>query len=169
MNNIIDKLEYDNYIIVLVKFKKEFNWYVSEREFWILNYKKYAHSFDPYDNDFSDRFDIPILDNNNCEDFFKLIKDRLVTDEFIEKMFKLHLPIDNWDNSFFLFPSLFIDFDQRKLYTLYDDGINFEYYLPKDWEGSYQNFYDKISDNMRYWKQDNIDWLNRLIEKHSSR
>lgn len=153
-------------IVVLTKYKDNYLWFISEREFWYLDYRKYSHEFDPTDNDFKDRFDVAVLDEHSFEDFL------LRTEEFkfevtvLKDDFKKLLPLTDWDSSFHLFPALFVDFDQKKLFSVYQESISFENYIPtSNWIGVYEDFYKLIPEEEKYWILDGVDNYDILLTR----
>ena len=46
-----------------------------------------------------------------------------------------------------------IDFDSRKIFTSLRnaDGIEYDRYVPRGWQGISNDFYDLIPEGLRYW------------------
>lgn len=152
-------------IIVAVKKDKGYKWYISYREIWLLDYAKYCHAFDPNDDNYEDRFDIGVLDETSFESFrIKAAKYEFNVD-VLRKEFQTFLPLKDWDSSFHLFPALFINFDDKVLYSVYQESISFENYVPSGWTGFYEDFYEMIPNDEKYWLINGVDYFQLLVNK----
>lgn len=158
------EIKYAEDLIVLVRLDKKFFWYISDKELWIMDYKKYAQSFDANDNDFSERFDIGILDNSTVEDFLKHMKKYRTTVTTLTKEIEKYIPLKDWDEVCHLFPTLYIDFDKQKIFSLYPESLSFEDYVPTGWTGEYEDFYNLIPMDQKYWVIDSVDHLAALLD-----
>jgi hypothetical protein len=150
------KPEYSVDIIVLVKFKDKYTWYLSNKEYWVLDYNKWESIFESlgdadsiYGQDLRD--DFPVLDSDNWPSYEKVIKDHLVTKGQLSEMITENLPIESWDKKGELFPSLFVNFDKKELFSLFPEPLAFEDFVPDNWVGEYDNFYELIPATEKYW------------------
>lgn len=158
------KINYAEDLIVLICLDEKFSWYVSDKEFWIMDYRKYAQHFDENDSDFSERFDIGILNRDTVYEFLQFMKKYQTTASILKEEIKKCLPLRDWDSVCHLFPTLFIDFDHQKLFSLYPESFSFENYVPTGWSGEYENFYGLVPIDQRYWIVDSVDHLTALID-----
>jgi hypothetical protein len=77
--------EYAQDIIVGVLFRTTFAWYITEKEYWYLDYTKYDRALlaagfkDPTIGDYSSRFHIAILNEDTADRFLLSIADRRVS------------------------------------------------------------------------------------------
>jgi hypothetical protein len=154
--------EYSVDIIALVKYKDKYTWYLQEKEYWVLDYNKWKRAFDSlgdddtiYGEDLRD--DFPVLDSDNWPSYEKVIKDYVVTKEQLSEMIGESLPIGSWDEKGELFPSLFVDFDKKELFSLFPEPLSFEDFVPDNWVGKYDNFYELIPATEKYWILDGVD------------
>ena len=75
------QIEYGETIIVAVVFHNKWSWYVTEKEYWFLDLTKLEKAFLikgyglPNLGDYSDRFDIGILDENSADKFLNEISE----------------------------------------------------------------------------------------------
>lgn len=152
-------------IIVLVLYKNSWKWYLSEKELWIMDYKKFTHAFDPSDDDYSDRFNIPVLDDFSAEYFFSHMKEFVVPKKKLEGLILENLPITSWENVAHIFPSLFLNFEAKKLYSVFQELTRFEEFVPENWASEYGDFYGKIPDEFKYWKINGRDYFKQLLGK----
>ncbi|WP_258838349.1 CPCC family cysteine-rich protein [Mechercharimyces sp. CAU 1602] len=154
-NDEIPLPEYANRIIVLVKYKGGWNWYVSLKEMWFLDYAVFPDE----NTDYSQRFHIAVVNDKTLEDFLDRVSDyKVSTSQLREFVNDTETKIDRWDLSD-LFPSLFVDFDNKHLYSWYPEPASFEHYVPKGWKGDYVEFFDQVPENKRYWIIDGKDFL----------
>ena len=83
------------------------------------------------------RRDIMLLDSNVAETFLKRIEGNQCTTK--------DLPHD-------ILPSLYIDFDEKELYSMYSEPASYEDYVPIGWKSEFKNFLNLIPNNEQYWK-----------------
>ncbi|GGA17534.1 hypothetical protein GCM10008018_72180 [Paenibacillus marchantiophytorum] len=148
---------YAENIVVGIVFKNKFNWYISTKEYWILDYEK-AGITDG--NLFKyEREGIIILDETTVSEFLnKIIEYKVRTDELKEK-FLSSVKIDE-DNAIYDYrPSLFINFDEKFLYSMFPEYTSFEEYIPDKWVGEYKIFYGLIDKSFKYWCNDNKNYF----------
>ena len=149
--------EYAQNIIVGVTFRNAFAWYVTEREYWYLDYTKYNHAllaagYDRFvSEDYSFRFHIPILDEHTAERFLSSIADKHVPASALSQMMAERRARDEQDDLLDFAPCLLANFDQRQFSSLYPEMIRFEQYVPDGWSGSYQDFLSEIPEEEKYW------------------
>jgi len=148
---------YAENIVVGIVFKNKFNWYISRKEYWILDYNKAGitdESLFKYE-----REGIIILDQTTVSEFLnKIVEYKVETDELKEK-FLSYVKIDE-DNAIYDYrPSLFINFDEKFLYSMFPEYTSFEEYIPDKWIGKYKSFYDLIDNSFKYWSNDNKNYF----------
>ncbi|MEI5908521.1 hypothetical protein WAK64_15850 [Bacillus spongiae] len=86
--------EYAKTIIVFVKYKNANRWYVADKELWFLDLRKLSAAFikkgiDVYKpNDFSNRYDIDIVNEDTAEDFLNHISDMEASTEELHNILK---------------------------------------------------------------------------------
>ena len=51
-----------------------------------------------------------------------------------------------------ILPSLYIDFDEKELYSMYSEPASYEDYVPTGWKAEFKNFLNLIPSNEQYWK-----------------
>lgn len=133
----------DDNIIVFVIYNKQKRWYNADRELWFLDenkrmklYEKAGYKIDELWID-EKRRDIMLLDSNVAETFLKRIEGNQCTTK--------DLPHD-------ILPSLYIDFDEKELYSMYSEPASYEDYVPIGWKSEFKNFLNLIPNNEQYWK-----------------
>jgi hypothetical protein len=149
-------VEYGQDIVVGTKYMNQFRWYISEKEIWIMDQRKWTQAFveagyDVSEDDYSERFNIPILNENTAEGFFKSVENDYVTTQHLQALLKSCGSYNRWDDFSHLMPSLFVDFDDKKLISHFPELLEFERYVPEGWEGTYGRFYELIPEEHQYW------------------
>lgn len=119
--------EYAQNIIVGVMFRHTFAWYVTEKEDWYLDYPKYERAwltagFPPLSGgDYADRVHIAILNEETAERFLSSRADRRVPASTLSRMMLARKEVDKQDDLLDFSPSLFVNFDQKQLFSQYPE------------------------------------------------
>jgi hypothetical protein len=148
---------YSQNIVVGVILRNSFAWYITEKEYWYLDYTKYDRALlaTGYNNttlgDYAHRFDIAVLNEDTAEGFLSRIVDRRVPANELSHMMVARREADKEDDLLDFAPSLLVNFDQRQLFSQYPEMIRFEIYVPDNWVGAYRDFTSEIPQNERYW------------------
>lgn len=148
-----NKPQYAENIIVLVRYMESYKWFVTDKEIWFLDLKKritayIEHGFHfPNPNDFSERFDIPIVNENTAQEFLEHISDNEVKIKEFKYILKQDIDTDISD----MYPALYIDFDQKVLISYYPEPASYELYVPDGWNGYYKNNVEDIPEQYWYW------------------
>lgn len=158
MNNLIPDSSDD--IIVGVLYDSVFNWYVTDKEIWYLDYQKRIEAFRKKGFEIEEYIDeirknLLVLNSNNAKQFLEKIKGYQVNTNKLRELLQesINANDDSWRYVFR--PSLYIDFDSRKLFSLYSEPASYEKYAPKNWEAKYIDFMDDIPYDKKYWLSEN--------------
>jgi hypothetical protein len=144
---------YAENIIVQVKYMNSYRWFVADKEIWFLDLKKLIASYlekgfeIPNPDDFSDRFNIAIVNEDTAEDFLQKISDFEVRTEELRKMLEQR----TYSHISDMLPSLYVDFDDKELTSYYPEPASYELYVPDGWLGKYGQFIGVIPEDYRYW------------------
>ncbi|MDN4076860.1 hypothetical protein QYF52_02860 [Paenibacillus polymyxa] len=142
--------EYAQNIIVGVMFLGQWNWYVTEREYWFLN------------TEMEERFGIAILDETTAGAFLEHICEyKVAAGELTTMLQTLDEAIQHKDEVLEFCPTLYVDFDQKVLYSLFPEPASFEHYVPVGWKGEYQNFLEEVPPAERYWMIHGSDFFKK--------
>lgn len=163
-------VEYAQNIIVGVIFQTKFEWYVSEKEIWFLDLKKHMQAYTdkgyPPRNpdDFSGRFDIPIVNEETAQIFLKAMEQYKVkrdelSDLLITTISKTDREEDDIDDLLDFVPSLFVDFDTKRFLSSFPEPASFEYYVPDGWFGEYKIFAHELPLTEKYWVINGVDYF----------
>src|SRR5690242_15389197 len=137
--------EYAQNVIVGVMVRHTFAWYVTDREYWYLDYVKYervwlAAGYEiPAVADYSERFDIAILDQDTVELFLSHIEDRRVPTSALREMMLVQrqlyeeygalASLEYYNDLLDFIPCFFVNFDHKQFASLYPEMICFEDYI----------------------------------------
>lgn len=140
---------YPDEIIVLVKNKKNFTWYISDKELWILNLKALDDDMDIKLKELGkkteeryideEREGLEILDQNNIDMFESRMEQYRVTYQELLDYFEIYPEQLYYKNATEILPEFYIDFDMKIFYSLFTEPGSYEYYIPKNWQGILTN------------------------------
>ncbi|KAA9002080.1 hypothetical protein F4V43_13545 [Paenibacillus spiritus] len=150
---MLKKPKYAETVIVLVKNKNHFRWFVADKEIWFLDLKKLNSSYlekgynIPDPDDFSDRFNIAVVSEETAEDFLLQLSDFEARTEELREMLEQR----TYSHISDMLPSLYVDFDNKELTSYYPEPASYEFYVPDGWLGKYGQFIEVIPEVYRYW------------------
>lgn len=154
---MVPEPKYAQNIIVGVILHTTFSWYITDTEYWYLDYTKYdsallasGYTHTPL-RDYSFRFDIAVLNEETAADFLSHIENCRVTAPTLTRMMVARRQAKKDDDLLDFAPCLLVNFDQRQFSSQFPEMIRFEIYVPDNWVGSYRDFEPEIPDNERYW------------------
>lgn len=148
---------YAENVIVGVIHKKQFQWYVTDRELWYLDYVKFAQAFENEGDLAVDEYIEPerkgmeILSSENAGLFLKRIESYKGDAATLLKLFENKIESGEEEDVLDFIPSFFVDFDQKVFYSLFPEPASFEEYVPSDWKGTYEDFTALIPETEKYW------------------
>lgn len=160
--------DYNENIIVGVLYNEVFNWFVTDKEIWYLDYQKRINAFNEKGFEVKEEYidearkEILILNSSNAKIFLKRIEKLKVESMQLRKLLQKakNSNDDSWIYDFR--PSLYVDFDSRKLFSLYAEPASYEDYVPMNWQGCYFDFMKFIPNNEKYWLDEkHKDLLNK--------
>ncbi|MEM7229201.1 MAG: group-specific protein [Planctomycetota bacterium] len=170
-------MDESDFVVVVVKHRKSFRWFRSERELWVLDRQKWTQSFiaagyDVPPDDHSERFGIPIVNSATIDEFLQAmtpfeVEPSVLTAAFEERMESA----TSWWDAEDLFPVLFVDADRRRVSAFYPPpNLPLEQYVPNGWKGRYEDFATEAKERRfptreRFWCKDGIDMLAVLNER----
>lgn len=151
------EIDYTENIIVAIIHNGSFNWYVSDKVIWYLDYQKlisdYAEQGFIVDvNNIEEcRKSSLVLDTNNAQVFTECITENKVTVTDLRESLIKHK--NDYDDTWIFDhrASLYIDFDKKIFYSQYSEPASYEFYVPKNWYSEYRDFEDEIPDIYKYW------------------
>lgn len=162
----IEKLlpKYGENIVVGVMFKRHFEWYVTPKNLWKMDYKKLYSVWElaykksgktkeqletdigTYEQFCEKRWNIEVIDGFTANNFFAhLFKCRYSADEL-----RLLRMVAHDDRKKDYDAALFIDFDRNAMYSQFPKPENFENFVPVGWHGEYRDFMSLIPADKRY-------------------
>ncbi len=156
----------EDQIIVGTMFKKKFQWYVTDKTIWRLDYRRYYDSLDlkykrqgrplhefvreigSFGEFLTSRFRIPVVDKSTAKQFFEHI---MLSAADSAELAYLFMRAETDEARQKLLPLLYVDFDSSALYSLLPAEDRIEAFVPDGWRGSRQNFEKLIPLKERYW------------------
>jgi hypothetical protein len=148
---------YAETIIVGLLYKNQFRWYVTDKEVWFLDYRKLANAYGNIEiaNEEDERIGINIVDETTIDVFLARIETYIVATEMLHKL----LAEAKRENQLDYSPALFIDVDDRTLYSMFPEPASYEEYVPNGWSGKYDDFTNLVPSVERYWIDKNGNCL----------
>lgn len=156
---MIDNPICSNNIVVLVRIDGMYTWFLNEKTIWVMDYVSWGKMFGGDIQLPPERKDVPILTKETWEIFKNLHRDAIVSVDQLKELVISNLPIDSWEEKGELFPSLYLNFDDEVLYSVYPEYPLFDKYVSPGWKGNYGDFYELIPESEKYWVVDGIDYM----------
>lgn len=156
----MDKIfpRYAENIIVGVLFQNQWQWFLTEKEIWVLDYEKEAQAFQSkgyvVNPDYLDdcRQDLWVIDTKEkAQIFLDRLQARQIDRDFLREGWKKAIQADLEEGYLDYLPSFLVDFDQKHFYSMYPEPGSYEDFLPEGWQGNYIEFLDKVPKKERYW------------------
>ncbi|MFK4474792.1 hypothetical protein ABH897_004560 [Paenibacillus sp. RC73] len=166
---MIVNIEYGENIIVAVIFENNWRWYVTEKDYWYLDLIKLENAYLnkgyqlPNYGDYSDRFNIAVLDENSAKGFLDEVSDFRVSKSELSDSIIISEGVDTEGGDYLLgfTPSLLVDFDNKILLSYFPEPASFESYVPDGWNGKYEDFLDKVPVEEKYWIINKKDYFTK--------
>lgn len=157
---------YAENVIVGVIHKKQFQWYVTDRELWYLDYVKFVQTFESHlavdEYIEPERKGMEILSSENAELFLKRIESYKADVATLLKLFEDKIESGDEEDVLDFSPSFLVDFDQKTFYSLFPESASFEEYVPSDWKGTYEDFTALVLETEKYWMNKDGESLFKL-------
>lgn len=153
---------YAENIIVGIKFKNIFNWYILDKFLCLLNLEVLeSNELTTYMNNklySAIRKNIKVINEGNKKDFVDNIEQFKTNIDELRIQILKYYEESNFDEIDDFFPTLFLDFDKNILYSQYPENIAFQNYLPNNWNFKYNDFVQLLKPEDKYWiyKNSNI-------------
>ena len=144
-------IDLNEQFIVYAVFNGDGKWYVSYKDIWFLDYWKrvdaYREKGYEINLEYIDerRKGLLYIDSDNAAAFLK----RLEPDEYSTRSLS-RIFFEHKGSSDYL-PSLYVDFDTKRLYSMYMEPASYEDYAPEDWDAKEKRFLELIPEADRYW------------------
>ncbi|PJD87344.1 hypothetical protein [Enterobacter hormaechei] len=166
----------DDELLVIVKYEGRFYWFVAFKEMRVLDRVKWVEDFVKsgveinLQNTHKERYDIPVVNEENAQIFIDgLINDGYSydRDDIAEEFYKRLSQKTIWWDIYELMPDLFIDFDNKKLYSEYVESMHYQEYVPDGWQGELVDFCSNgsLPQDEMFWIKNETDHRSVLIAK----
>lgn len=161
------QIEYGEDVIVGVIYRRSFFWYVTEKEVWFLDQNKWGEAFSQAGYEVpegTDRFGIDVVDETTADRFLSEIESFRVLAGDLRAAFAERLreaPEEARDE---FAPALLVDFDARRLASMFPEPSSFEDFVPSGWTGQYCDFLEEVPRDERYWIHGKSNMLHAPLE-----
>ena len=146
---------YAENLVVAIKDKGQYAWYVLGRDMCILDYCKLKSAYKQrgYDINIEGvRFGIKVLDCSTKEKFLSNVRDCKISSCELQHMIREE---DDREERLSFNPVILIDFDDCRLFSQYPEAESYENFVPEGWSGAYQEFDALLPKEERYWLDEN--------------
>ncbi|MDC0673486.1 hypothetical protein [Nannocystis radixulma] len=135
--------------IVLARLDGSYTWFVSERDYWVLDWDSWEKAFveaghAAVDPGHAMRWGVAVVDRENAAEFLQRMAPFAVS---LEELREYRLEEDGC----VVHPSLFVDFDDRTLHIGEVDSPAFDEYMPPGWKADFAPFVELLPEELRYW------------------
>ncbi|MCY6958389.1 hypothetical protein [Clostridium brassicae] len=146
-------------VVVLIKFNNFSQYYVTDKETWILNeeilksaFREKGYEIPEYEEDI--RYGFSILSEKNIVSFLDRVAEFKVGKEELAEYYTVYKELYGViDVNYTATPIFYINFDKREFYSFFTEPGSYEKYMPCGWNG-----YDKageydeyVPSEMKYW------------------
>lgn len=171
--------KYAENIIVAVIQRREWSWYVSARDLWLMDWRKWAEAWgqNPDETDYSGRFGIEVLDVNSAKPFFQHMSQYRVTTGYLRNLvakaydykglptFSIQEQAELLADLWHLIPSLLLDFDGKSFISNYPEpDFAPEQFVPDGWMVKDASLFESVPKEHRYWVIDGRDAMTHFSE-----
>ena len=158
---IIEKVLDFQYIIVASIFQKRLEWFISDKEDWFLDYRKWPDSFGGPDVQYF-RSLIPVVDFETFPKFRNHLQQSIYSTEEIQKFVLPYFQKPDWRDYPELFPAIYVNFDSKILRSVVVEGTPFEEFAPPQWDSQFGMFLGSIPVEDRYWVDGGQDFSEKM-------
>lgn len=154
----LELVHHDN-VVVLIKYNGEHQYYVSDKELWILDLKKLEEAFEIIGYDINPLEDERIRFDILAKRQYSVYKDKItkykVSYEELSDYYQLfQLTKKPEEDIREILPAFYIDFDKKIFYSFHPELSSYEEYIPEGWQEFLIDDSEKvIPSNMAYWKK----------------
>lgn len=166
----------DEELLVIIKNEGRFYWFVAFKEMWVLDRAKWVEDFVRSGMEINlqdihkERYNIPVVNEENAKIFIDgLIKDAYLynKDDIAAEFYNRLSQKTTWWDIYDLMPDLFIDFDNKRLYSQYLESMHYHKYVPDDWQGELVDFCSdgSLPQDEMLWIKNETDHRSIVISK----
>lgn len=143
--------------IVLAKLDGSYTWFVSERDYWVLDWNSWEKAFveaghAAVDPGHAMRWGVAVVDRDNAAEFLRRMAPFAVS---VGALREYRLEEDDGEDEpegdGIVHPSLFVDFDGKTLHIGAVDSPAFDEYMPPGWKAEFAPFAELVPEELRYW------------------
>jgi hypothetical protein len=158
-------------MIIVLRSRGQLHWYCSSHQDWVLDQEKQALAWHRPPPSFSARYGIGVLDESSIDQFIRLHARFECTPPLLTTWVAAQpFPPNGTDSWAYIYPSMLIDFDLRRLKVFQMVPMAYREFLPEGWTDSAALLNDAVEIPVtdRYWlvegKDRLDDWMMDQIE-----
>lgn len=137
------------HFVFLARHRGVYRWYISERDFWVLDQAAWEQAFVeigyPSTGGLDDRFGIAVVDRDNADVFLRHMHPYAVDMETL----RAATSVDDEP----IGPALFVDFDREWIHVGEVESPDFAAYLPPGWRATIGIDPALVPEAARFWEQ----------------
>lgn len=155
-------------VLALIHNGGQWTYYSAAVDLWVMDWKAWGRSFvdagypnTPFDS--ACRGGVLMLDEDSVGRALSALEEAVVSEESLRQLLRAKVPIGAWEDVMHLFPAVLIDFESRRLFSVYSETLELERYVPSGWKGQFGEFYEVIPIEHRYWIDGGDDYLRAAL------
>jgi hypothetical protein len=158
----------DEKVLAVICNGGQWAYYAAEVDIWVMDWEAWGRAFVSAGysaslRDLAFRGGVSVLDENSVGRALGALENALVSEDSLRQSLRAKMPIVSWWDVSHLFPVVFIDFDSRRLFSVYSETLELQRYVPGGWTGVYDEFYEIIPVEHRYWIDGGVDCLRAAL------
>lgn len=157
-------------VIALVRKDGRWVYYATEVDVWVLDWAAWQKAFvdagypaTPVGGD--ERGGVMVLNQETAGRALAALEESVVSEEELRRALRAEMPIASWEQVMHLFPTVLVDFDARRLCSVYSEPLALERYVPAGWTGKHGDFYGEVPVEHRYWLDGEADYLKTALRR----
>lgn len=162
------KIDFDDNVLAAIHNAGSWNYCIAPVDIWVMDWEAWGASYaqagypDP-PSDGRSRGGVLILDETSVGLALASSDVVVVPEESLRQLLRSRVQVTDWEEVMHLFPAVLIDFESRKLLSVYSEPLRLENYVPKGWVGVFGEFYEEIPMEHRYWIDGKVDYLRQAL------
>ncbi len=160
----------DENVLAVVCYRGEWNYYAAELDVWVMDWEAWRREFVEAgyfvpQASAAERGGVLVLNEHSVERALDALRGNMVSEQSLRGALRARAPIVSWEQVMDLFPVVFLDFDRRRLFSVYAEALQLERYVPDGWVGVLGEFYDVVPVGHRYWIDGDRDYLQSALKR----
>lgn len=153
--------------IAIIHRTGSWHYYSAPIDAWVMDWTKWgptgAHATRNIQPSSLVRGGVEILNEHSADEALAALANNQISEQALREALRSQLPIQDWGQVAHLFPAVLIDFEKLKLTSVYYETLELERFVPNGWTGSFENFYNTVPPEHRYWVDNGVDYLRMCV------